>query len=103
MDMPIEYPLLREKVAENVKKLMEDYEQEIDDAYSRIEPSEDNKKKAMLAVTFKNEMGNTKKGFEVKTTITFVGTRTKDSITCIIDPNQPELPLGDQSGEQDAT
>ncbi len=96
----IEYPLLREKIAENVKKLMVDYEKEIDEAYNRID-EEDESKKNTLDITFKSAFGETKKGFEIKTTMTFVGTRTKDSITCIIDPNQPELP--GMTGDTDAT
>ena len=91
----IEQAILREKITENIRKLMSDYESEIIEAYDRLD--DDDK----LDIAFKSNFGETKKGFEIRTTMSFVGTRTKDSITCIVDPKQPELPLGDQ-GDQDA-
>lgn len=95
----IDHVIVRDKISENTRKLMEDYVKEIDEAYARID-DEDNKNDK-LAITFKNTLGETKKGFEIKTTMSFVGTRTKDSITCVIDPNQPELP--GMTGDTDAS
>ena len=89
-----------------IREHLERYQEEIDTAYVESgELEDDNPDKIpnkRISVSLNVNLTNKEDRVKIKTTIAFTPKKIKESNVRMIDPDQPELPFGEQSGNEDA-